>query len=259
MTEEHESGAMRAAVEANSLTVATDVIELGLSMFPVIGGPMSGGMAIIRGHRAQARTDKLIKDLRDECTNALREAVEAASQDTSPVDLASLIEDNAARFMPLVERVLSESQETADEEKLKRMRRGLGSLLGHPITAERDQFLRLVCRYQDLEVFILQKLAELAQHTHEEVPKGPDTIWEFIANDLRDSYSIGQIRALTTTLEGDGLLVSVAEGPFRKDPAFPHRGYENTNPSVGLKMTDRGFRFLDYLSEGDAREEAGDQ
>lgn len=248
---------MSPAAQDKAIGVGVDVIELALSMFPVIGGPASGGMAMIRGRRAQDRVERILGELRKEVELAAHLRV----QESSRLDeVASIVDSNGERFIPLVERVLSESLETSDRGKLRRMRRGLGSLVGQAITDERDLFLRLVCRYDVLEVFILQTLAQHSYGTPRLLPNAPQLVWDSIQAEFRGEFYQSQIPSMTNTLEADGLLVRDQESHMRRSPHEPGRYYVNDNPTLGLTVTDRGLRFLEYLAKGDARHpQAADQ
>jgi hypothetical protein len=250
MTDEVEPWQMSPAAQDKAVEVGYNVIELALSMFPFIGGPASGGMAMLRAHRAQERLERILGELRQEVAMAVRQRAHESSRLD---EVLSIVDSNGERFIPLVQRVLSESLETSDEAKLRRMRHGLGSLVGQLITDERDLFLRLVCRYDVLEVFILQILAQHSYGTPQRVSNAPQLIWDSVQAEFRDDFYETQIPSMTHTLEADGLLIRDQEGLISSDPVRPGLYPVNPNPTLVLTITDRGLRFLEYLAEGDVR------
>jgi hypothetical protein len=238
------------ATQQKFLTAALVVLEVGVSAVPGFGGAVATALAAGRGSRSERRMLRELGDLRDELALVSAQA-EARGESRSSSD--PMPEDEEDRLLAVAELAVAHIRMTSDESKLRRLRRALGSLTAQTVTEEREQFMRLVCRYNELDVFILHVLSTVSMGTPLMIKDAPRIIWALVEEEFRSSYFESQIPAVTNTLEADGLLVRDQEGLVLADPEEEGRLISNMEPKLGLMLTDRGLRFLSYLEEGEAR------
>jgi hypothetical protein len=226
-----------------------DALQVVLASVPGLGG-MAALLAVTENARYRAHLETLLLAFARELT--LARSV-ARDQGQRLDDLTAIMEDEQERLIPLVETVFNRMRETSDEGQRERLRRSLATVLSNPRDRSQDRFVRLLARYGELEVYIIQKLGEFSGGTPRMMEDAPQRLWEQINSDYRDEYFPGQIRAITTGLEADGLLMSKPERELEQPPDNPYRLTPNFNPSVGLAITDRGLAFIEFLAAGDAR------
>jgi hypothetical protein len=193
--------------------------------------------------------EKLLVAMAEEVALA-RSLAEAHGQQWE--DLTTLSEDQHARLIPLIETAFNRMRETSEEDKRERLRRSLATALSNPRDREQERFVRLVARYDELEVYILRKLFELSGGHLDKIPRAPELVWESLSEELREVYYLGQVTSITTALEADGLLSRFSDGSIY--PAAEESRYDiNTDSSVALAITPRGLAFMNFLTVGDAR------
>jgi hypothetical protein len=230
------------------------LVQILATLVPGVAVPVAAA-AVIREGANTRRHRKIITAVARELQQA---AASRREQGERIEDLTAILEDEDSRLIPLVESTFAQMRETAEGHKMNRLRRSLATALLDPHSEESDAFVRLVVRYDDLAIYVLRQLEDPHTFPPQEVEKAPERIWQSIEVDWPGQYNPGQIRATTTALEADGLVVSKPEHEMMAPPDEPGILRRNESPSVALTITPRGQRFLNFLRLGNSRHPESD-
>jgi hypothetical protein len=208
-------------------SVTHDAVQVILAFLPGFGG-IGTALAVAENNRYREHLENLLLAFAKELA-LTRSLAEAQGQQME--NLSAVVEDEQWRLMPLMETVFNRMRESSDKGKHERLRRSLATALTNPRDKEQERFVRLVAQYDELEVYILQKLGEFSGGTPRMMGDAPQRLWEQINSDYRDEFYPSQIRAMTTSLEADGLLASTPDREMTQEPGRPGLVRPNFNPS----------------------------